>query len=516
MGGDRRRGVFSSKGWRAALIAASLVVVAIPPLAFRTPPLLDYPNHYARLWLLADGLSLEPTAGMYAADFSRAWTNIGVDLVAWLLGPFTSAGVLGPLFVTAAVLGPPLGALLLHRRLYGGARWWQAAIAATAWTSTLIAGFLNYQIGLGLALAAAAADGWIDRRGAAAKLALRLVIGVGLIATHIFALFFYALLMGALALGPDLRVLRRRREWRGLLPRLLMGVGPPLAALALFWLAAPTRPAGPMVFIDWSPDSGLYLLFSSIGTYDIAVDGAFMAVPALLALAALVAGKLRMHGGLLLAALSVAILSQVAPAAAGGAFWVNQRLPIMALLILIAAIDPQIGRRAPMGMVLAGVGLAAVAGRTAFVADVWRHRQADYRALERALEPVPPGATILTLEHDPTHAENLRMPPGRRFHGGVAHWNDAALAARVRSPPVHQSRPAARQGAAALGVDQRAGQSARQCPRAGWRGLRRLEGHRRIRGLLADALRLRADHQRRHAGRGRARAAAPRTDPVAG
>ena len=44
------------------------------------PPLLDYPNHFARIWLLAGGAGAQPVSGFYAVDWSGAWTNIGIDV----------------------------------------------------------------------------------------------------------------------------------------------------------------------------------------------------------------------------------------------------------------------------------------------------------------------------------------------------------------------------------------------------------------------------------------------------
>jgi hypothetical protein len=68
-------------------IAAFVVLVAIFVAAFQFPPILDYPNHYARMWLLAGGIAEPPFNRIYALDWNRTFTNVGIDLAAYWLGP---------------------------------------------------------------------------------------------------------------------------------------------------------------------------------------------------------------------------------------------------------------------------------------------------------------------------------------------------------------------------------------------------------------------------------------------
>lgn len=414
--------------WVAAMTLAAFATIALPPLACWMPPLLDYPNHYARLWLIAEGLEGGPASGMYALDWSSSWTNIGIDLMAWALGPLAPTGVIGRLAVTAAVVLPPMGAWSLNRRIFGPGKWWAAVVPAAAWTATLIAGFLNYQIALGLALLAAAVDGRLGRW----RLAWRLAISLGLIAFHAFGLFLYAAALCGLALGADLRPLRSPRSWPGLMARLIEAAAAPVTAVALFWWLAPMRPTGAMVFIDLNWSNSLYLVFSAIGTYDLRIDQALMAIPALLLVTAAVTRRLKAHAGLAVAAALVLIATLAAPAAAGGAYWVNQRLPIMALLLLLAAVDPQLEGSVRWARVLAAACLAIVAARTAYVAEIWARRQGDFRALERLAVHIPPGAAVLTLQHEIAPGRATRRPSGRRSYGGVANMNDAVLLLPLR------------------------------------------------------------------------------------
>ena len=124
-----------------ACVLAALAALALPVALVHVPPLLDYPNHFARLWLLAGGIEQPPISAMYAADWSVALTNIGVDLIAATLGRVIGADLLGHLLVAAALILPPLGAILLNCAVFGGWHWWQVGFPILAWNSTLLAGF---------------------------------------------------------------------------------------------------------------------------------------------------------------------------------------------------------------------------------------------------------------------------------------------------------------------------------------------------------------------------------------
>src|SRR5437762_2357798 len=67
------------------IVALSFLSLAGPLLVCEIPPLTDYPNHLARYWLIAGGLSDPALAHFYQVDWANAVTNVGVDrVIAWL------------------------------------------------------------------------------------------------------------------------------------------------------------------------------------------------------------------------------------------------------------------------------------------------------------------------------------------------------------------------------------------------------------------------------------------------
>ncbi len=400
------------------VVGLSLLVLLGPFFVAEIPPLTDYPNHLARFWLLAGGARDPAMAPFYQIDWSSASTNVGVDVVVAALSPLVAGTTSGRFAMILAALLPPLGLLALSLRLSGRLTSWQAVFPLAAWSTTFLMGFLNFQIGLGLALLFSALDPLARPGSRRIGALLRIPFGLVLAADHLCALVFYAALLAALGIGPEPLTTRR---WRALASRLLRG------ALAAAWCAAPL--AMTVLFARTLPgaqtDGGLSevrfdalpaklaTLISPLITYNLGLE--LLLALGLLALVLWLRARraLEVHTGLAVAAAALVCVAIAAPTFAAGTGWVDRRFPIMALLSILAAL--QLRRTAPRTLVLA-VGLAALALvtlKTAWVAWNWNAAEPNIAATRRALESVPAGAAVLPLQHTPTFAVKWSAPAGR-------------------------------------------------------------------------------------------------------
>jgi hypothetical protein len=423
-----------------SLLAVLAIGVAVPILLVPVPMLLDYPNHLARIWLLGGGIGVWPFPQVYRLDWD-ALTNIGIDLLAVPLSAVLPWTAVGQVFLYLGSVLPVAGAVALNRTLFGGLSWWQIGFGVVAWNLTILAGFLNFNIGIGLALLAAAMDPWVGRRSTTATFLLRLALAFSLAVAHAFALFFYAALLCGMALGPAFGELLRWRTLRARVLPVLRSAAPPVVALIVLLLLAPALPGAheaqtggdtgwhrmvqkTAVLLLEKPGRKLRTGLALFQTYRLRLDMVALAVLVVPAVFALLRHRLRAHAGLLCVSAALGVLFVLVPDFAAGTGWIDIRFAEMAALTIMLAIRPELPPRwAPA---LAMLMLAVCIARTGFVTWVWEQRERDVRAVARALAPVPAGAAVLPVE---ITAVPTAAPLGRYFIDGFPAYQHLATLA---------------------------------------------------------------------------------------
>lgn len=177
---------------------AALCLLLIAPLAIiDVPPLLDYPNHLARVFLL-DALPRDTTLGQFYAVRWSIIPNLAVDLIGTPLVAMFPVHVAGRILIALSVLLPVCGAVAYGRAL--GSRWWPMGAGLVAYNATELHGFLNFSIAIGLAMLLAAT--WLRWRDSRPVLAIALSFAGTpvLFVCHLMGLVFF----GFLAAGAEL------------------------------------------------------------------------------------------------------------------------------------------------------------------------------------------------------------------------------------------------------------------------------------------------------------------------
>ncbi|MFK0163526.1 hypothetical protein [Rhizobium sp. NPDC090279] len=381
-------------------IAAFLILVAIFVTIFKFPPILDYPNHYARMWLLAGGIDTPPFREIYALDWNRTFTNVGIDLAAYWLGPLIGVSLLARSLLFLAIVLPPLGAIALHRRLHGGGYYWQIGILYFAWCATLIGGFINFQIGLGMALFFATVDHILQSRNPAILFGWRLLAGLLLTVMHLFSLGFYLALVCGLEFSPTAVALRSPRDLLRLCGRLLVAMlGCTLPAICLF-LYQPVLPGGGgSLDASWNNSILLILanMMSALWSYALLADMLFLMPLILVCTYAVRTRRLSLHAGMAVTAAGLLLLSCVVPRHMLGTGWISWRFPIMTALTAMVMLCPlpRLPRRQAFVVML--VLSTVVLGRTAWIGVNWWQGEADAADVSTVLAAVPEGAAVLPV-----------------------------------------------------------------------------------------------------------------------
>ena len=377
----------------AGLAVLCLVLLA-PLLMVDVPPLLDYPNHLARLFVLARGGSDPILAAFYRPHWAII-PNLGLDLLVPPLIRVFPVRDVGRAVAGGVLLLPVLGAVAYHRALSGRMSLVPLTAVLFAYNGAFLRGFLNFIAALGLALLFAAAwVAWRDR--APVRAVLSAVAGaVVLFFCHLTGLVFFAVLLGA---HEAAWLHTHRPPMRAIAVRALVCAIvflPPLTLYALSGLhhmegAAVFRSAAdkavaavqPVVNYLWPLDVATALL--AVGVPLLSLARRWCVVP--------------FQSGLALLALLALFLGL--PTAFKGTFDLDTRFIVMAAMLLPAALIPAAPPRwVSLGF---GVGFAALfAARMGVLLVLWHGWAGDVARFRAVIAPVRPGDVVLTVR--PTH-----------------------------------------------------------------------------------------------------------------
>lgn len=408
----------------AALYAAFYALAAVPVLRAGILPLVDYPNHLARMQLLA---SLPHDAALQRF-YALAWRpipDLAMDAIVPLLLPVVSLALAGKLFVLLVFLVVTGGAAVLHRVVCR--RWspWPLLAFLVVYNRLLLWGMLNYLFGLGVALLALAGAVALSRRGAVLRLAAGTAFAFVVFFAHLAAFGVYAVLW----LGHEVGVVLRRRDgWGGAAARLAVAVVPLLLPLAVMGLTG-TGAAGVVRF--GRPWRKLDLLFSVFDLYHRPFDVACF-VLAVTALAYLFARRrVALAPTLLLPAALLGTAYLVMPTDLFGATGADRRLPLALALVLCAG-TVWVAPRPQLERAVLAAATAMFLLRLATVAASWQASDREYRSLLAGLDRIPIGSRVAVAF--PPAALNVSATP-------LAHFAVLAAARRDAFVPTLFARP---------------------------------------------------------------------------
>lgn len=421
---------------------AAVLLIALPVLVTAMPPLLDYPNHLTRFWLLSGGLEQAPLARFYAIDWGHTASNIVMDVIAAAVGVCAGAMAAGHVVLLLSALLPPIGAALISRQLYNRVSFWQIWSGLVAWPLVLLTGFMSLELAYGAALMAA----WLDLRMSGqswlARLARQSAQVLLLLLIHPFGAMFYGIVAFAIDLGPNLRASFNRNTWVTTCRSLVSLVPPFVIGAGLLGLRIVLFRQGDDAGLGWPRlswydpplsqmgiDHVFWAFIGPLRSYRLDIDLAFIALLWLPVLVAAALRRLSAHGGLVLIGLGLFAFSLVCPQGIGDTSMVDVRLWTMALLILPMAVLPRLDDEARAYNLLCTLALMVLAARAAWLTSVWQFRQADVRSLEQAISVIPAGARVMPLAAD----EGDETPPlGRELGDMTPTWShlDALIVMR--------------------------------------------------------------------------------------
>jgi hypothetical protein len=389
------------------LAALALVGIALSPLLWAVvPPLVDYPNHLARMWILAENGALPALAANYAVAW-RLLPNLGMDLVVPALAQVMPLELAGRLFIALTMLSLVAGTAALHRALHGRVGVWPLGALLFLYNAALFWGFLNCLFGVGLFLLTFA--GWIASRAwrPVPRLVLFGALASLLLVLHLFAFGLYALAVGSYELG--LWLGRREFSLRGFFG--LCARGLQFVPGGLLWLASLSNTGQSYTrFGDLA--AKVYALQSpfTFGPEATLLDKTALLFCVAFLISGIAARALKLAPEMRLPLLVLTATAALMPNWLSGSWLADIRIPAVLPFVAIAAVRLDAGRMRTAGL-FAAMALALLGIRVWTVTESWREADRRFEEFRTAAKAIAPGARLLVVAPSPGEARPLPHVP---------------------------------------------------------------------------------------------------------
>src|SRR5437763_665430 len=142
----------ANAGWATSLgVVGSLTLLAIVPVFFvEIPAMVDYPNHLARMYLLAATGS--PNENPYYTVIWKLCPNLAMDIIVPAMARFTNVATATKAFLVLSQVFVVSGAVVLEMVVKRRHEFAGFAAALALYCVPFAWGFLNFEFGMGLAL----------------------------------------------------------------------------------------------------------------------------------------------------------------------------------------------------------------------------------------------------------------------------------------------------------------------------------------------------------------------------
>lgn len=390
------------------LLAYALAVVAVifPILANPYLPLVDIPNHIARLFIAANPQSALNGYYDYQLDLTP---NSAVDLLWEITGhPFGAVKFTQFVFVIYAA-NLVISAIVLARIIHGKWLIWPAASALLVYNAPFFWGFQNFLFTVPFAIYGLAL--WLNMEKYPNRLRIAAFIPYCLLLfwMHLFPF----VLLAVAALGRELqRVVEAGKSWpKALISNISLALPFLITAAFLAYViqtSPPNPAAGPSIFGSLLDRS--YALVSPVGEARVMLKPIGGLVFVLLLLLFLLgmrgdAPYLRVSCQMRGPLIAVLLLCVFIPVSINGVALVHIRFPFVFMVLLIAATQWQNLPHGAARVITIIIGVTLFLRGAEFYLDAAEYNQ-DIMALEHVLEEVPDGSRILPIRSAGNEPDN--------------------------------------------------------------------------------------------------------------
>ncbi len=373
------------------LLVAALIT--LPVFYTLVPPLEDYPNHLARMFVLAQ----LPGNELLARFYETAWApvpNLIMDLTVPPLIHWFGVYAAGRIFIAATLLLMLLGPMVLHRALYRHWSAWPLVGGIFVYNGFLFVGLMNYLFGVGVAVFGLAA--WIAL--AERALLLRILVSIAFCAIlyvcHLAALGIYGLAIGSFEAW----------RWWERRPLRVTGVLSSIAALVLpvlpFLYVLRQSPTWSLAHdMVWERQGKFEAVETFLSVYSDLADVPFLVLIAVAIGVAIRRGLVRFHPAGVIIAVVITVVFLIMPRQAFGSWMADQRLVVGIFFLVLGFISIDFRKHENQNAFFV-ICLVAIAFRAVDVAVNWSTLSQPILELKSSLHSMESGSRLLVTQVD--------------------------------------------------------------------------------------------------------------------
>ena len=396
--------------WFVALIYASVLgLLAVPFVSVVVPPLVDYPNHLARMHILAAYADSPALRTNYVVAWKPA-PYLAMDLIIPHLARFMSIYTAGRLFVYLCLVLFVLGTLAVHAALYRRLSAWPAASALFAYSFVVSFGFVNYLFGMGVWLLAFAAWIVLSRKAVGWRIIGGSILSFAVFFSHFFAFFGYMLCVAGYELGVWLSV--REHRLGTLIGNGVVAFCPFIAPLIIFGMASSDQEGGVTLYA--TPHGWIFAQLSPLSfpgaPADLAILAIVLAIPARRGLL----GKLHLAPAMWAPLIAVGCAAMVMPNVLAGVWGVDYRLPVVFVYLLIAGCSWH-KVSTLRACALGGFLVSLLAVNVGLIVVAWWPVGQQFDEFRAALNAIPRGSKVIVFRDEAGTNSSLVHRPAEQY-----------------------------------------------------------------------------------------------------
>ena len=403
--------------WAVFFLATCLLFV--PLFMTEMPPVLDYPNHLARMYVLAKGPDDPVISRMYVQQWGVI-PDLGIDLtVPWMLS-FLPLNVAGRVMLAAALVLPVIGTVAYSRSLFGRGSLWPLGSFLVAYNIVFLLGFINLLLSYGMALLSAALLYKYARHNIVLHSVIGAICAIVVFFTHIMGLGLLLMLIASykfvdiVQLDGDWKKVGREVFAQGL-GFLIIVAGP----LKLYTMTDRAGDDGAIGGIAWEDGfAKLKFLMGPFLNYYSMLDLATVALMIFIFMLLIITRKVLVSWSVFIAAIILFIAYPYVPFTIKTTGLVDVRIPVALGFLAFCVFTPRnLSKPFVIGLTLVLALLFVL--RTAVVAQVWYGHNQDLADLRQTIQPIEPGSRVLVVDVLGPGADYLKMSGDPDLQPGV-------------------------------------------------------------------------------------------------